>query len=84
MDAMLKELQEAEQSSKGYYGPSGGGGSDGGDHGGRPPPDKKGSYCELGMEHLTTNIFVGNLDPNTTEEELTECFRQFGKRRIVS
>jgi RNA recognition motif-containing protein len=31
---------------------------------------------------LTTNIFVGNLDPCTTEEELTEAFRQFGK--IVS
>lgn len=32
-----------------------------------------------GQEHLTTNIFVGNLDPCTTEEELTDVFREFGE-----
>ena len=81
MDAMLKELQEAEQQQQssggpaaGHYGPAAGHRS-----GRLPPPDKKGSYCEPGTEHLTTNIFVGNLDPCTTEEELTEAFRQFGK-----
>ncbi|ACI64891.1 predicted protein, partial [Thalassiosira pseudonana CCMP1335] len=37
-----------------------------------------GSYVEPGQEHLTTNIFVGNLDPMSTEEELTDVFRQFG------
>jgi len=42
-------------------------------------PQKKGSYVEPGMEHLTTNLFVGNLDPMTTEEELTDVFRQFGE-----
>ena len=45
-------------------------------------PDKKGSYVEPGMEHLTSNLFVGNLDPMTTEEELTDCFRQYGERYI--
>jgi len=34
------------------------------------------------MEHLTSNLFVGNLDPMTTEEELTDCFRQYGERYI--
>lgn len=45
----------------------------------RPPPQKMGSYVEPGQEHLTTNIFVGNLDPTTTEEELTDKFREFGE-----
>ena len=45
----------------------------------RPPPQKLGSYVEPGQEHLTTNIFVGNLDPTTTEEELTDKFREFGE-----
>ena len=82
MDAMLQELQEAEQQQQnsgaaaGHYGPAAGGGHRSGL---LPPPDKKGSYCEPGTEHLTTNIFVGNLDPCTTEEELTEAFRQFGE-----
>jgi hypothetical protein len=55
------------------------GGGGGGGGGGNYAPQKKGSYVEPGMEHLTTNIFVGNLDPNTTEEELTDAFRQFGE-----
>jgi hypothetical protein len=42
-------------------------------------PQKLGSYVEPGQEHLTTNIFVGNLDPCTTEEELTDVFREFGE-----
>ena len=88
MDALLEELQStkptdpatsqvedygsiyAHESS--YHG-------DGFD---RPPPQKMGSYVEPGQEHLTTNIFVGNLDPTTTEEELTDAFRQFGEDRF--
>ena len=42
-------------------------------------PNKLGSYVEPGQEHLTTNIFVGNLDPCTTEEELTDVFREYGE-----
>lgn len=42
-----------------------------------------GSYVEPGQEHLTTNIFVGNLDPCTTEEELTDVFREFGEIYFV-
>lgn len=30
-------------------------------------PDKKGSYVDPAEEHLTTNIFIGNLDPTLTE-----------------
>ena len=30
-------------------------------------PEKKGSYVDPAEEHLTTNIFVGNLDPSLTE-----------------
>lgn len=41
-------------------------------------PEKKGSFVEPGEEHLTTNIFVGNLSPSITEEQLTDLFRQFG------
>lgn len=41
--------------------------------------DKMGSYCLPGEEDSTTNIFVGaNLSPLTTEEQLTDIFRQFG------
>jgi len=31
-------------------------------------PDKKGSFVDPGEEHLTTNIFVGNLAPSIAEE----------------
>ncbi len=41
--------------------------------------DRAGSHCLPGEEEYTTNIFVGdNLSPTTTEEELTDLFRQFG------
>lgn len=87
MDALLAELSSTKPTDPGR---SVGGGDDYGclhDHerdrnGGNDfdhfAPQKKGSYVEPGMEHLTTNIFVGNLDPTTTEEELTDAFRQFG------
>jgi U2-associated protein SR140 len=41
-------------------------------------PDKMGSYCLPGEEESTTNIFVGNVSPLTTEEQLSDIFRQFG------
>ena len=31
-------------------------------------PEKKGSFVTPGEEHLTTNLFVGNLSPSITEE----------------
>ena len=31
-------------------------------------PEKKGSFVAPGEEHLTTNLFVGNLSPSITEE----------------
>ena len=88
MDSLLEELQTAKPSD-----PSSSSRGNGGDdyygttienesHYGRVDryaPMKKGSYVEPGMEHLTTNLFVGNLDPLTTEEELTDAFRQFGE-----
>ena len=42
-------------------------------------PDKMGSFVTEEDEPFTTNLFVGNLSPLTTEEQLTELFRQFGK-----
>jgi hypothetical protein len=38
-----------------------------------------GSYVDPGDEEITTNIFVGNLAPSITEEQMTELFRQFGE-----
>ena len=38
-----------------------------------------GSFVDPGDELITTNIFVGNLAPNITEEQMTELFRQFGE-----
>ena len=45
-------------------------------------PEKKGSFVEPSEAHLTTNIFVGNLDPSIGEEELTDLFLQFGEKKI--
>lgn len=41
-------------------------------------PEKKGSFVDPGEEHLTTNIFVGNLAPSIAEEDLSHLFSQFG------
>ncbi len=38
-----------------------------------------GSFVDPGDELITTNIFVGNLAPSITEEQMTELFRQFGE-----
>jgi len=46
-------------------------------------PEKKGSFVQPGEEHLTTNIFVGNLAPSITEEQLTDLFRQFGEALVL-
>lgn len=45
-------------------------------------PEKKGSFCGADEEMLTTNVFVGNLDPSITEEEVTDLFRQFGENYL--
>jgi hypothetical protein len=89
MDALLQELQstkpsdppaaQAEEECGSIYAHESSFRDDGYD---RPPPQKLGSYVEPGQEHLTTNIFVGNLHPMTTEEELTDAFRQFGEDRF--
>ncbi|CAJ1966893.1 unnamed protein product [Cylindrotheca closterium] len=42
-------------------------------------PEKKGSYVDPAEEHLTTNIFVGNLDPSLTEHEVRSLFSKFGE-----
>mmetsp|Transcript_7164 Transcript_7164/g.10270 ORF Transcript_7164/g.10270 Transcript_7164/m.10270 type:complete len:223 (+) Transcript_7164:45-713(+) len=87
MDALLLELQKTATSSSkndggiptngaSFYGPGGAGMK--AHIADRPPPEKMGSYVMPGEELLTTNIFVGNLAPITTEEELTDVFRQFG------
>ena len=66
MDALLQELEESQTTISTIST-------------NRPPPDKRGSFVEPGEEHLTTNVFVGNLAPSVTEEQLTEAFRQFGE-----
>lgn len=38
----------------------------------------RGSFVQPGEEHITTNLFVGNLAPSITEEQLSELFSQFG------
>mmetsp|Transcript_29173 Transcript_29173/g.61027 ORF Transcript_29173/g.61027 Transcript_29173/m.61027 type:complete len:203 (-) Transcript_29173:1475-2083(-) len=42
-----------------------------------------GSHVEPGQEHVTTNIFVGNLAPHMTEEELTRVFGKFGTKQKI-
>jgi len=64
MDALLQELKETSANPTPLSE--------------RPPPEKMGSFVMPGEEQFTTNIFVGNLAPITTEEELTDVFRQFG------
>jgi RNA recognition motif. (a.k.a. RRM, RBD, or RNP domain) len=49
-----------------------------------PPPRTGGSFVDPGDEHCTTNIFVGNLAPSITEEQMTELFRQFGEPLVLS
>lgn len=66
MDALLQELQETPISGPVSHKPI------------KAPPEKIGSYCLPGEEASTTNIFVGNLSPLTTEEQLSDIFRQFG------
>lgn len=65
MDALLQELEAEKEQSNFRKEPS-------------FVPDKKGSFVEPWEEHLTTNIFVGNLAPSLTEEAVTDFFRQFG------
>ena len=70
MDALLQELEQEKKKIKP----------------GRDRafvPVKKGSYVDPGDEHITTNIFVGNLAPTLTEEEVTALFRQFGRDLLV-
>jgi len=71
MDSLLEELTEKSKSAPTNYYAS--------ITENRPPPDKMGSYVMPGEEQSTTNIFVGNLSPLTTEEQLTELFRHFGE-----
>ena len=74
MDSLLQELQETATHSV-VAQPS--------SHYDRPPPEKMGSYCLPGEELVTANLFVGNLAPCTTEEELTCLFRQFGAYPLI-
>ena len=66
MDALLQELKETPLSEQNADRKN-------------KLPDRSGSHCLPGEEDITTNVFVGdNLSPTTTEEELTDLFRQFG------
>jgi len=64
MDALLQELEaEKDQIPKKTK---------------RFVPEKKGSFVDPEEEHLTTNLFVGNLAPSIAEEDLSNLFSQFG------
>jgi hypothetical protein len=67
MDALLIELEESKRKAC------------------RTPRSRevKGSFVESGEEHVTTNIFVGNLPFSMTEERLTDLFQQFGEILLV-
>ena len=71
MDAILQELEAEKDLVQTELSSSRGGGSRSG--------RKKGSFVDDGDEHITTNVFVGNLAPSITEEQMTELFRQFGE-----
>ena len=77
MDALLQELEH--EASRDGSGNSSSNRRHGDRQQHRRPLLKKGSYVEPGQEHVTTNIFVGNLAPTLTEEEVTNVFRQFGR-----
>lgn len=47
------------------------------------PERTRGSFVDPGDEYLTTNIFVGNLAPSITEEQMTDLFRQFGEHSYI-
>lgn len=72
MEALLQELEAEKQKVE-----------RGGKDTHRFVPEKKGSFVDPSEEHLTTNIFVGNLAPSITEEDLTELFLQFGEESCV-
>lgn len=65
MDALIQEL-EAENSNQKPKKMN------------RFVPEKKGSFVQPDEEHLTTNLFIGNLAPSITEEDLSNLFSQFG------
>ncbi len=68
MDALIQELEaEKDQAPKKSK---------------RFIPEKKGSFVSPGEEHLTTNLFVGNLAPSIAEEDLSNLFSQFGEKYI--
>lgn len=73
MDAILLELE----AQKGRVNSSEASTARGG--GSQNNARKKGSFVDDGDEHITTNIFVGNLAPSITEEQMTELFREFGE-----
>ena len=78
MDTFLKELEQTSKTAAASTKNSTSSGSSIRHFDNRTPPDKMGSYVSIEEEPFTTNIFVGNLSPLTTEEQLTEIFRQFG------
>ena len=65
MDALLRELEaEKDQIPQNSK---------------RFVPEKKGSFVVAGEEHLTSNLFVGNLAPSIAEEVNTWCGIKFAE-----
>lgn len=75
MDAILLELEaEKDQIRKDPAAAARGFGGRGNSSG-----RKKGSFVDEGDEFITTNLFISNLAPSITEEQMAELFRQFGE-----
>jgi RNA recognition motif-containing protein len=83
MDDILRELQEQQQQQTQQELSSTRRTGSGGDRHSHYREQHRsgggGSYVDPGDEDSTTNIFVGNLAPSITEEQMTDLFRQFGE-----
>lgn len=76
MDAVLLELEAEKNRATVSERPRG-----------NAAPDRnqtRGSFVDPGDEYQTTNIFVGNLAPTITEEQVTDLFRQFGEHSYMT
>lgn len=79
MDALLMELEKEKRRAAAAAPPSSSAAAQHlHHHRTQHVPEKKGSFVAPGEESDTTNLFVGNLAPSISEEDLTELFRQFG------
>jgi U2-associated protein SR140 len=44
-----------------------------------PTDSQRDNYLPPSNEELTTNLYIGNINPNVTEERLYDLFRRYGE-----